>query len=116
MTSKEIRRIKKTLDTLEAGFVKRAKQLFDSIIPETHPYVGDALRTGNVDGFELLGRKRYLVLFKRYLQELYAQGMTIADLELEAKRAKFDLNPSPAPVIYVLFSRHIHQAGNSGEN
>lgn len=99
MTSKEIRRIKKTLDTLEAGFVKRTQQLFDSIIPEMQPYVEDALRTGNVDSFELPGRKRYLVLFKRYLQELYAQGMTLADLELEAKRAKFDQHPSPAPII-----------------
>ncbi len=100
MTSKEIRRIKKTLDTLEAGFVKRTQQLFDSIIPEMQPYVEDALRTGNVDSFELPGRKRYLVLFKRYLQELYAQGMTLADLELEAKRAQFDdQHPSPAPII-----------------
>jgi len=99
MTSKEIKRIKKTLDTLETGFVKRSKQLFDSIIPEMQPYVKDALRTGSADGFELPGRKRYLVLFKRYLQELYAQGMTLADQELEAKRAKFDQHPSPAPVI-----------------
>jgi len=99
VTSKEIKRIKKTLDAFEAGFVTRAKQLFDSILPEAQPYVEDVLRTGNVDGFELPGRKRYLVLFKRYLQELYAQGMTIADLELEAKRAKFDQHPSPAPII-----------------
>jgi SPP1 gp7 family putative phage head morphogenesis protein len=99
MTSKEIRRIKKTLDTLEAGFVKRAKALFDNMISEMQPYVEDALRIGNVDSFEMPGRKRYLVLFKRYLQELYAQGMTLADQELEAKRAKFDQHPSPAPVI-----------------
>ncbi|MGV8119062.1 MAG: hypothetical protein AB2L14_04775 [Candidatus Xenobiia bacterium LiM19] len=99
MTYKEIRLIKKTLDTLEAGCVKRAKQLFDSIMPEMQPYVEDVSRTQSAEGFKIPGRKGYLVLFNRYLQELYAQGMTVADPELETKRAKFDQHPSSAPII-----------------
>ena len=99
MTFKEIKRIKKTLDTLEAGFLSRAKSLFEGLLPELTPYVEDALRTQNVEGFELPGRKWYIVLFKRYIQELYAQGMATADLELEAMRKQFAVPSSPSPEV-----------------
>ena len=100
MKPRDIKRIKTTLDTLEKGFIKRSLDLWRSLLPELRPWVADVLRTEKLDDIEVPGRKRYLVIFKRYIQELYAQGMTLADMEIQAKKRHFtDEEEDHPPII-----------------
>lgn len=105
LSQNEIRRIEKTLDILEEGFVKRGLALGASILPEIRPYVEDIFNAKdpkNADDFEMPGRKRYMILFKRYIQELFAQGMNLADMELQERRAQFDEQmPKPQDILPV---------------
>ena len=88
MTASELKRIKQTLDILEGGFMKKALSLFRQVLKELPPIVSRTLRDGKIEAesFEMPGRKRYISLFERYIQELFVQGMTLAEMEIEAKR------------------------------
>ncbi len=102
MTKQEIIQINKTLDILEEGFQKRALSLFQQVSKELAPIAGRILRNGKIDPdtFEIPGRKRYLALFERYIQELFIQGMTLAEAEVDAKRkAQFGVGITDKPVI-----------------
>lgn len=94
MNTQDLQRIKKTLDVLEAGFLRKSAKFFRSILPEMKKEVD---KQGSI--IELPGRDKYLNLFRSFLTELYAQGMWLAFREIEAKRAQYSNEVKSEPVI-----------------
>ena len=91
-----IKRIEKTLDFLEESFRKKALSLFGQLLKSELPaQVMRSMRQAKeepgkleeiLSGFEMPGRKRYIALFERYVQELFIQGMNLGIKEIDAKR------------------------------
>ena len=100
MNKQEINRIKETLDVLESGFIGRAQQLQGWAIQQASNDIKEIVNSGKIpDNYVFPGRTEYITLFRRYIQELFTQGMLLGYLEVDAKRKQYAVATDYKPVI-----------------